>query len=992
MEDIKNNNLYFSKSFTHHDINKDKRDQFSTGYCRVIPNDIKEIINDSQFFQSTQLCDVYDRDYTKYINLVFDIDIVKEEQLKGMDPTTFTKNIIETFTNIFEDDKYKPLIYGYTTIKDLGNIFEIINGDILNTTIEKPHKLLSFHIIYKNVAIKFEEFDKLKIFASINNINVDYKIYSNVHRILRLPSSFKPNIAKNKEEYNKSKNANKNICRNNEFDGYFDDEPTPKNQKKFYMLNTRGLLYNNIEGKFKKYFYSSKNLDNNAKKIYQSSVQTFNKDVKMFTCEEIIEIIKNKYSVEYRTTQERKKILIKDYKEKRNEEKEDEENLKRWDLIKFLMENLSIGRGYDNILFEVGNYVPSSNKLKKYKMSNNQFLNYYTEIYNSHEHASKQDLPSISKKGLAYCLNKILKDSCELFKSKNDSDETFIKFLEYLKINTDDENYKKENIKNRWKIIENKFKKIFTEIYLKAFENYDYSCTSTTVYKLFTKYKDSGSFYRYLMSLKCFYKYEGKIIIMFDINNFKCLKFSNTENKNYMKEILGVNRLSENYFKNHVQIIKMDEFNKINYKQIIGRKDFEITEINKFEKYLKCLYSETFADKRIGNICKNLLIYDIKNRFSKSLNFVRLYYGSGGEGKTSEYSLISNIIGNNAMNIDTSNITKQQKKEILSKQYLCIDEAKLDYANINEVLQVIKQYSCYGEYGVRGMGEEEQIRKVNTRFQINTNDIKLYRKIMSEDTDAIYRRFIFGKRIKSKNSEWLGEMSRDKIFCENLANYIYNNLEYDDKIINYNYLLEFNTKENLEVKAMKQDKINDLIGFLENDDGILFEGYINKKDYDDKILHKFTTITNIYRYYYNTMRENNDNGILKKNNYKDKIIEQGLFKELKHIYDKDGNRKTGNYLLLLVNLNEYFENDSNEDANENICPNTSNDDFDGYIDDTKPQQQTQTITPEEQPIRKVKQERKPRPIINTSTKNKESTTESSDDEDNNESEILEFEI
>ena len=263
-------------------------------------------------------------------------------------------------------------------------------------------------------------------------------------------------------------------------------------------------------------------------------------------------------------------------------------------------------------------------------------------------------------------------------------------------------------------------------------------------------------------------------LLQFKIDNDfnKTLRVINTLNKQ--------NNQHDNYDMLNLNNISMPLDDKLlaTYTDLFSRFGYEITTIdNMFEIFESILFGETFDDEHSGQLARDIVYYDIVNKFAKPYNIVVCYYGKGGEGKTSEYNLLANIINNKRFTTicGIEQFDKEQLKPLLSKKLICIEELPKDNKRYNKLIDMIKRFSGGADVSLRSMYKDDEDVYIDCRFRINTNNETMLTNMIKQDVSAIKRRFFIAKRVvkNSQHTQLCGILCNDKQFAINYARWVY---------------------------------------------------------------------------------------------------------------------------------------------------------------------------------------------------------------------------
>lgn len=451
-----------------------------------------------------------------------------------------------------------------------------------------------------------------------------------------------------------------------------------------------------------------------------------------------------------------------------------------YSMLDCLLGGLCKFTGHDNVLNEIRKYVPN-NEMKSY--GKNNFRLYYTTKYNQQKHNTKDNLETMFNdkkcRGLCYVLSSIYK---------------------YIQELVEDEKHKKLLI--------------FNNLYRYYVYNYDFQNTSANYNKI-VKIKNDilanslthgntkiSNIYLQMYGRKILTKYNGNYILALDSVCRNVYKSSDEELKSMMKTLLN-----GNFDKIYINTLyNRDTYEKANL-SYLKQKEYETEYTDKdFEKFEKIMFEDSFVEKDKGRFAKELLYYDIKNSFHKGYNVVKFYYGTGANLKSSEARLYKNIINNMGavMDSDYKNYQKEQKRNILSSLYVCIEEIPKIQKEFNNLIQELKKNSESGYTNMRGMGENDKMVKIDVRHQLNTNNKCIFYKFISRMEKAEFRRFLVAERIEPKDCSWAGKLaSTNQPFCKDYARYILKRLT--DEKEPYNFKYDINSENSLVELNIKSD-------------------------------------------------------------------------------------------------------------------------------------------------------------------------------------------
>lgn len=503
-------------------------------------------------------------------------------------------------------------------------------------------------------------------------------------------------------------------------------------------------------------------------------------------------------------------------------------------MLDCLLGDLCTFKGHDNILNEIRKYIPK-NEQKSYEKNN--FRQYYITKYNQKQHNTKDNLETMFNdnkcRGFCYIMSSIYKSIQKLPKDE-----------------------KQEKMKT------------FNNLYRVYLRNYDFQNTSANYYKIlkikndieatFTKHGNIkiSNIYLRMYCRKILTVYDGNYILAKDSVCRNTYKSSDEELKFMMKRILK-NSFDSVYVES---LYTRDCYDKANL-SYLKQKSYETEYTDKdFEKFEKIMFEDSFVEKDKGQFAKELLYHDIKNSFRKGYNVVKFYYGKGANLKTSEAKLYKNIINNMGavMDSDYKNYQKEQKRNILSSLYVCIEEIPKIQKEFNNLIDELKKNSESDYTNMRGMGENDKMVKIDVRHQLNTNNKQIFYKFIARMEKADFRRFLVAERIEPENCSWAGKLSRDSLFCKDYARYILKRLcdEEEPYIFQYdinkeNSLVELNTKSKLYTET--NDDIKDtMFNYIQSD----FQVCYLDKEGKHKI-HVVDKVRALEDYNYNNVRLEN---------------------------------------------------------------------------------------------------------------------------------------
>lgn len=455
-----------------------------------------------------------------------------------------------------------------------------------------------------------------------------------------------------------------------------------------------------------------------------------------------------------------------------------------YSMLDCLLGDLCTFTGHDNVLNEIRKYIPN-NEYKSY--GKNNFRLYYTTKYNQHKHNTKDNLETMFNdkkcRGLCYVLSSIHNNVSKLPKDKKQE-----KML------------------------------VFNNLYRYYLYNYDFQNTSANYDKI-VKIKNNilatslthgnikiSNIYLQMYGRKILTRYHGNYILALDNVCRINYKSSDEELKSMMKSLLN-GSFSKKYINT---LYDREIYEKANL-SYLKQKEYETEYTDKdFEKFEKIMFEDSFVEKYKGEFARELLYYDVKNSFRKGYNVVKFYYGTGANLKTSEAKLYKNIINNMGavMDSDYKNYQKEQKRNILSSLYVCIEEIPKIQKEFNNLIDEIKKNSESDYTNMRGMGENDKMVKIDVRHQLNTNNKPIFYKYISKMEKADFRRFLVAERIEPKNCSWAGKLSRDSPFCKDYARYIL-------KRLNNNYVFKYDICDE---KSLVELNTNSVLYTRTNDD------------------------------------------------------------------------------------------------------------------------------------------------------------------------------
>lgn len=763
---------------------------------------------------------------------------------------------------------------------------KLLNQMSVLQPLQNSPKMISFHVIFYNCILHFSELPKGQKFTVNDYPNIDKYMDKSVYSVGRL---FRPCFADKQNDKEKKFTKIEIAVKFSQSLWQFHIVQVPKIVK---------------ENEFNK---EIKNIFSNT----ETTKQKKKKKTKTSTKNEFAEYLEDGNTEEKTTDTAAVDTSSKIYKD-----------------IEKILNPIIKFKGHFDICFSIYNMIPN-NEFTKYKV--NYFHKYYKNNYEKVAHNSEDNLEPIFNSeythGLCYCLSYIKSQYDKLYDEKYPDDI--------------DKKYRKKDKEYLEKII------TIGNIFRYYLHNYDVDNSGSNYNKYINKRNNFlknneeniclSSFYRKLYIHKILFNYNTKIIFKESESNVYLVDNTDNQLRTLIKKMLGIERFDGKIFntlREFTTINKPGNNSTDNY-NLINLSYFDKPLLDKytsedFEKFERIMFGESFKEKNKGEYAKEILYFDIFNKYSKGYNIVKFYFGDGANLKSSEAILNQNILNNiyAYMSQDCFNYTKEQKRTILSAKYVCIEEIPKNQKEFNKVIQELKKNSESGFTNVRGMCENDKMLEIDVRHQLNTNNKALVEKFIQNFSTAEKRRFLICERIceDKNNIDYCGQLSRDKIFCREYAKWIYQkkatyNFKFD--ILNENDIIKINNESSL-FNDIQENIKEELLQTLER--YFIEEAYLNKSDI--KTSKKIYVINLIqwlkqYNTYINTIEKRRE---LSKTEFLEKL-DKYLFDVLKktdyyyccNSFGENIRRKHCRDIFYLEKLPEHLQKTDLEEESEREC-------------------------------------------------------------------------
>lgn len=845
-------------------------------YCNKI-KEFDENINDIMNYKS-----FYEAlDYKLDVHLFFDID----------KPITREQYIM--FKQIGKDIGSKCSIVGYYNNNfDINIIKDVMDEDDYLYHNEKAYKSISLHIVYYESLYRYNQFpDNINDYCLIDKYNI-------LNDILDL-SVYEKNSLFRHPYYNKNTKPKK---------GHTVEQDC--------LIGIKSLS----KDLFKKQFVQNVNKVNTYTKInifkHKDNSECETKTNKSLSNETNKPTNDNQLVV--------KNNVLHSEKNKLYDNCDAIINYKRF-ILKLLNEVCEyVGR--ENIVSEIRNYIPN-NELKMY--GTNYFETLYKEQYYKFDHVSLDDFKTLyndkKRHGLLYCLTMINKNICKKYENIEDKKEYDI-LIRYMK--EVERMYLIRYKLNESKSSYYKFMDMKEEYYKKGL----------------IEHIKLSQHYRSLYILKIMFTHEGDYYLKMDNNKFIRFDKNNAKVADQIKRLLNINKLENFNLYNEVRIIKtLNEQNNNDNNYDMINLNYFTDKINNytnddFIEFEKVLFDETFKDKECGKFAKDILYFDIFNKFTIGYNIVVGYYGNGANCKTAEAMLYSNIIDNNnyVMFPMMQNYCKEQILPILKNKFICLEELAKDNKMFNNMIDKIKNNSQPGEKTTREMHGNDVNIFVECRHRFNTNNSTLLFKYAKDHIDekAFRRRFFIAERITPDHErvKKYGGLCYNKQFCKEYAKWVYAKKDTYKPVYKINepdILISFN--QNAMFFKEAEDSVKDIfIKSLNNE--VTQKGYLTIKDYNDKSNCIYRVDTNkglkaFNEYSINVLNKRKVSRDTYLNNYVKRYC-----KTTRTYYDCNGNKKNSKVQFYYVDDYDNNEDDEAEDMDKHSNKNNYlNNNFNEYF-------------------------------------------------------------
>lgn len=739
------------------------------------------------------------------VRLYFDYDGVKitndktgesltEEDLNNIYPKTLEEAtlFINDCKKLANDYNINFVVGGYHhdnfTFEPLK---KLLNSMSLLQPLKNSPKMISFHVIFYDCIVHFSELPKGQKFTVNDYPNIDKYMDKSVYSDNQL---FRPCFADKQGNLKKGEKFAKPVGIN-----------LPKTLWASHIIQVPGIV------KEKEFNKEIKNIFSNT----ETTKQKKKKQQKTSTKKEFAEYLEGEEQTEETTATDAVDTSSKIYKD-----------------IEKILNPIIKFKGHFDICFSIYNMIPN-NEFTKYKV--NYFHKYYENNYKKVDHNSEDNLEPIFNSeythGLCYCLSYIKSQYDKLYDEKYPDDI--------------DKKYRKKDKEYLEKII------TIGNIFRYYLHNYDVDNSGANYNKYINKRNNFlknneeniclSSFYRKLYIHKILFNYNTKIIFKESESNVYLVDNTDNQLRTLIKKMLGIERFDGKIFntlREFTTINKPGNNSTDNY-NLINLSYFDKPLLDKytnedFEKFERIMFGESFKEKNKGEYAKEILYFDIFNKYSKGYNIVKFYFGEGANLKSSEAILNQNILNNiyAYMTQDCFNYTKEQKRTILSAKYVCIEEIPKNQKEFNKVIQELKKNSESGFTNVRGMCENDKMLEIDVRHQLNTNNKALVEKFIQNFSTAEKRRFLICERIceNKTNIDYCGQLSRDKIFCQEYAKWIYqkrSTYKFKFDILNENDIIKINNESSL-FNDIQENIKEELLQTLER--YFIEEAYLNKSD------------------------------------------------------------------------------------------------------------------------------------------------------------------